>query len=376
MKDFKLFPEKFGVLPYVFLVYLVFPLLYMLEEDGWKAAIGYGLLLLFLVTYRQLYQAQSDRLYTVWLLILVGIIAALSLFYNPYNLFLGFFPANFLAWYDEEKQFRRAIGGFALFLVAMLLFFTMTEGVWNGLLFLPFAIVMLLSPYALRSHLEKAELAERLEEANEQIAALIKREERVRIARDLHDTLGHTLSLLSLQSQLVQRTVDRDPARAKEEAKTMERTTRAALAQVRTLVSEMREVRLFEALAEMEEALSTANVEFRLEGSGDLPVLPPVQENMIGMCLKELTTNIVRHSGASVCTVSFIEQKGRLDIRVHDDGIGLGGTRFGNGLTGIRERLGLIEATLDIAGTDDRGTDIRIVLPVLGRTTEREEVKT
>lgn len=366
---FRPFPKKFGLLPYIFLIYLVFPLLYMLEEDGWKAAIGYGLLLLFLVTYRQLYQTESDRVYTVWILILIGIIAILSFFYNPYNLFMGFYPANFLAWYDDEKQFRTGLAGFAIYLSGMFVFLIFELGILEALTFLPFAIVMLFTPFAVRSHREKELLAEKLQEAREEIAELIKREERVRISRDLHDSLGHTLSLLTMQSQLVQRAIDRDPERAKNEAKDMEKTARAALRQVRELVSEMRAIRLPEAFAEMAETLETADIRFRLEDEGEWGILTPVQENMLGMCLKEITTNVVRHSRASQCTLTIRKEKGGIGFFVRDDGIGIGGSRFGNGLNGIRERLALIDGTLEVDGKGG-GTTLRIRVPVIGMKKE------
>ena len=88
-----------------------------------------------------------------------------------------------------------------------------------------------------------------MDQANEQIKELIKREERVRIARDLHDTLGHTLSLITLQSQLVQRLAEKHPERAKAEAKEIEMTSRSALRQVRELVSDMRAITIAEELS-------------------------------------------------------------------------------------------------------------------------------
>lgn len=362
---FRLFPKKFGWLPYIFLIYLVFPLLNMMEEDGWKAAIGYGLLLLFLVTYRQLYQTESDRIYTVWLLTQIAIIAVLSFFYNPYNFYLGFYPANFLGWYDNEKLFRRAIAGFGLYLIGMFIYLIFGSGILTALTLLPFALVMLIMPFAVRSSREKEQLAEKLEEAREEISELIKREERVRISRDLHDSLGHTLSLLTMQSQLVQRAIDRDPGRAKDEAKDMEKTARAALRQVRELVSEMRSIRLPEAFAEMAETLDTAEIRFRVDNEGDWGILTPVQENVVGMCLKEITTNVVRHSRASSCTLIVQKEKGGILFSVRDDGIGIGDSRFGNGLNGIRERLTLIDGTLDVDGESD-GTSLRIRIPVIG----------
>ena len=114
---------------------------------------------------------------------------------------------------------------------------------------------------------ERMELKNQLNEANEQIKTLIKQEERVRIARDLHDTLGHTLSLITLQSQVIQR-IANDPDKVRAEAKEIEQTSRSALQQVRELVSDMRVSTIEEELVHMEQILAAGNIEFHCNVDG------------------------------------------------------------------------------------------------------------
>jgi two-component system sensor histidine kinase DesK len=116
------------------------------------------------------------------------------------------------------------------------------------------------------------ELEQELDEANQQIKELVKREERVRIARDLHDTLGHTLSLLTLKSQLVQRTIASDPERARKEAREMETTSRAALKQVRELVSDMKTATIAEELIHIQQILRAADITFEYMGGSDFSI--------------------------------------------------------------------------------------------------------
>ncbi|MEK5039346.1 sensor histidine kinase [Sporosarcina sp. FSL K6-3457] len=361
MEKFRVFPERYGVLPYIYLVYLVMPLYYVINETGLKAVIGYVLLLLFLVSYWQLYSLISQKSFSYWLAIQIAIVMILSVGYDPYNLFMGFFPANFIGWISDKKRFNRAL---LLFAIAITSTIIMQGVMYNYFYFLLFAIVMIGAPYGIRSMNERMDLEQQLDQANEQIKDLIKREERVRIARDLHDTLGHTLSLITLQSQLVQRIADKYPERAKTEAKEIETTARAALQQVRELVSDMRAITIAEELADMEQILKAASIQLHIGEETLKSELPPLQQNIIGMCLREAATNIVKHSGAQNCFVTFGYRAGNFTIIIQDDGIGVGeNDGEGNGLSGMRERLALIEGTLTIESVG--GTIVELAVPVI-----------
>ncbi len=340
------------------------PLYQVLNETGLKAIIGYGLLLFFLITYRQIYHAIAKKSFSYWLVLQIGIIVILSISYNPYNLLMGFFPSNFIGWYGNKKHFNRALIFFASAIILTMLILSYQGTMSELLSFLPFIIVMIGAPFGIRSMSKKMELEQQLEQANEQIKDFIKREERVRIARDLHDTLGHTLSLITLQSQLVQRIAEKHPERVKAEAKEIEMTARSALQQVRELVSDMRAIKISEELADMEQILKAAGIQFHMADETELSNLPPLQQNIIGMCLREATTNIVKHSGAENCFVTFGNARGNFTIAVKDDGVGVVEKKYeGNGLSGMRERLALIEGKLTI--DSGAGTTVRIAVPVI-----------
>lgn len=364
MKKFQFFPKKYGFYPYVFLCYLLMPLFHVVNETGLKAIIGYGLLLVFLASYRQLYYASNKNSFSYWLALQVGIVMILSISYNPYNLFMGFFASNFIGWYSDKKHFNRALIFFASAVILTMLILSYQGMMYDLLFFLPFIIVMIGAPYGIRSMNEKYELEQQLDQANEQIKDLIKREERVRIARDLHDTLGHTLSLITLQSQLVQRIGEKYPECVKAEAKEIEMTARSALQQVRELVSDMRAITITEELMDMEQILKAAGIQFKFQDESELAELPPLQQNIVGMCLREAATNIVKHSGAKNCFVTFRNTRGNFALTVKDDGVGFSENDIeGNGLSGMRERLALIEGKLTIeSGT---GTTVSIAVPVI-----------
>ncbi|MCR2822528.1 sensor histidine kinase [Lederbergia panacisoli] len=346
------------------MIYLALPTFYMREEQGLKAVIGYALILLFLVTYRQLYFLVPFKKFSIWLVLQFVILFILSIWFNPFNMFMGFFTANFIGWFPDKKLFKMALLSFAVVMALPILYFTLQGHLSDFYFFFPFLIVMLTTPFGIRSMNTKMELEQKLDQANQQIKELIKREERVRIARDLHDTLGHTLSLITLQSQLVQRLTEKAPERARQEAMQIESTSRSALSQVRELVSEMRSITISEEVADMEQILTAAGMEFHVQGYVDFSHIPLLQQNIIGMCLREAGTNIVKHSQAKKCIVTFEDMEGFLSISIKDDGVGLSEHhQKGNGLKGMKERLALIEGTFTISS--NKGTLLTITIPII-----------
>lgn len=218
-RSFRVFPERYGYFPYVFLIYLFLPAYFIAVESGLKMFIGWGLLLLFLVSYRQLYSSFESKAFTYWLIVQLGIIFIFTIYYDLNNVFLGFFTSYFLGWYRYNKSFLPAYILFALSLSLPIIF--KYEGLINSgsYYYLIYLIIMLIVPFGIKSMNSRIELEKELTEANEKIEELVKREERMRIARDLHDTLGHTLSLITLKSQLVSKLVKKDSERAGLEAK-------------------------------------------------------------------------------------------------------------------------------------------------------------
>ncbi len=195
--------------------------------------------------------------------------------------------------------------------------------------------------------------------ANDEIEHLAKVAERERIARDLHDVLGHTLSLITLKSELARKLVDRDPERAKQEMQDVETTSRAALADVREAIRGYRAEGIFEELARARAALETAGVAVRYHAD-KLP-LSPAQESVLALALREAVTNVVRHADARRCSVNLlgVDQVCRLEIA--DDGVG-GDAPEGNGLRGMRERLESIGGSLERFTRE--GTRLVIQLPL------------
>ncbi|PES85769.1 sensor histidine kinase [Bacillus anthracis] len=371
-KRIEIFPKHMGFFPYMFLVYLLFPIYHLAQVSGWKFVLGSGMLILFIITYRQLYFVQKT--FVLWACIQMVLIYLFALFYNPFMIFFGFFTASAMGFAPSKKAFRVLLCLLVVMLGAFV-FINMNQLTPTSLInIVPMFILMLLTPFGMRNFNQKKILRNQLNEANEQIKDLVKREERQRIARDLHDTLGHTLSLITLKSQLVEKLIVKNPERASVEAKEITQTSRTALKQLRELISDMRMITVEEELEQIKAILQAANIELEIKQETSASSLSPIEQNILGMCLREAVTNVVKHSKATRCIVSVLESQGELILTVEDNGIGLVDQNHdGNGIRGMKERIALIDGFVELDAINS-GTLLIVRVPVVIRT-GKDEVK-
>ena len=195
--------------------------------------------------------------------------------------------------------------------------------------------------------------------AQSEVEHLAKIAERERIARDLHDVLGHTLSVIALKSELASKLLDRDPARAAQEIREVNEVARDALAQVRSAVTGYRAAGLSAEFEAMRKAFDTAGVTLNVEAEAG--PLPPAHENALALALREASTNVLRHAQAKTCRVRLAYRNNAALLEIQDDGKG-GETREGNGLIGMRERVVALGGSLVRDGRS--GMRLEITLPL------------
>ena len=199
----------------------------------------------------------------------------------------------------------------------------------------------------------------RLQKAHEEIEHLAKVAERERIARDLHDVLGHTLSVIILKSELARKLIDHDPERAKAEIGDVEQTSREALADVRNTIRGYRGHSLEAELKQAKATLETAGVAVKCES--EEVRLTPAQESVVALVVREAVTNVVRHAQARNCHLRLMPVNGNCRVEIQDDGRG-GGAVEGNGLRGMRERIEALGGRLE--RENSVGTRLSIEFPL------------
>ncbi|HET6803906.1 MAG TPA: sensor histidine kinase [Frateuria sp.] len=229
---------------------------------------------------------------------------------------------------------------------------------WQAMLAIPCMTLII----GLVTHVERIEHEKdaALKLSHEEVRRLAATAERERIGRDLHDLLGHTLSLITLKLELSRKLFDRDTEAARREVIEAEKVARHALTQVRAAVTGIRATDLAAELASARLLLESSAVHLDY---GQPPCMPAEVERGLALVLREAATNIARHAAATRASVAFECIDGGLCLTVSDNGRG-GVLEEGNGLTGMRERVRAFGGRLQIHSQQGQGTRLRVVVPL------------
>lgn len=363
----------------MWVVFCILPFYFIVRSSSMlEIAVGIAMILSFFGSYVLSFLAKGWQVY-LWTSAQIAISVAMSALYGYvyFSLFLAFFIGNI----------RNKAGFFTLYTIHLVgTIATINYGfvTKNSLILsqFPFVLISLIAvillPISTYNRNKREQLEGQLENANKRISDLVKLEERQRIARDLHDTLGQKLSLIGLKSDLAVKLMSRDPEQAQAELMDVRQTARSALKEVREIVTNMRGARIEDEIIHMRQMLKAAQIELRLDGDPKGISTTLLNENVVSMCLKEAVTNIVKHSHATSCSVSIDSTDSELVIKVCDNGIGIakrGSGRIGagdasyqapgktgeNGLRGMQERLEFINGSLEIVSGN--GTTLLIRVP-------------
>ncbi|MFK8795247.1 sensor histidine kinase [Planococcus plakortidis] len=361
---YQIFPRNTWLSIYAWTIFCILPFFFIFRSSSPpEIAAGIILLVAFFIAYRLSFSSHSFLVY-LWVSVEMVInIAMIFLFGYVYlAIFLAFFIGNIRSKVGFFIIYGLHIGAtIAAIIYGLLVDFNlyMTQ--------LPFIILsvlgVILLPFNTYNRHKREKLEGALEDANKRISQLVLIEERERIARDLHDTLGQKLSLIGLKSDLAGKLLNKDPQRAAAEIQDVRQTARTALKEVRELVTDMRGTKLEDELLRIQQILKAADIDFVFYGSAKLNNTPLLMEHVLSMCLKEAVTNIVKHSEASRCTVLIKQTPNEILVQVQDDGVGFpeGNSLLqGNGLAGMRERLDFVNGQVDIEVMDGTTLNIRV----------------
>lgn len=372
---YQLFPKNTILSIFGWIAFCLLPFYFIFRSSSPSQIVfGIFLIVMFFTAYRLSFIKIGWTVY-----VSVGMEMAISIFmtiyfgYVYFSIFLAFFIGNI----------QNKVGFITIYIVHLsttivavaISFFSQAELFLSQLPFIILAIIgVILLPFNMYNRNKHEKLEHQLEDANEIIAQLIVVEERQRIARDLHDTLGQKLSLIGLKSDLARKLMVIKPEAAKSELDDIQQTARMALKEVRDLVSEMKGIKLNEEIIRVQQLLEVAKIDFQLEGTAEVENTPLYIENVLSMCLKEAITNVVKHSKATVCKVKIEQHADEWKINIEDNGVGIHKklrTVKGNGLQGMKERLEFVNGSLGVSAAN--GTIITIQIPQVTRQNEQGE---
>lgn len=367
-KWYQIFSKNTGLSPYVWIVFCILPFYFIFQfvSSTNEVILGIVMTIMFFFCYMRSFQSKGWQVY-MWTggQIIISIAMTLLFSYVYFAIFLAFIIGNI----------QNKAGFFTLYSIHLVTTLgTVNYGfvTQNKLLFTQFPFILIsvavviLLPFNKYNQIKQEKLEGKLEDANKRISELVKLEERQRIARDLHDTLGQKLSLIGLKSDLAGRLIRTNPEGALDELKDVHQTARAALKEVREMVTEMRGTRLEDELYRVKQILKAAGIECLVEGVPDSADTTLLAENVLSMCLKEAVNNVVKHSQAEQCIITIESSLSECVLKVRDNGVGIAALneKFlirGNGLRGMKERVEFVNGSLAVISHE--GTVVVIKVP-------------
>ncbi|ANN22136.1 two-component sensor histidine kinase [Amycolatopsis orientalis] len=347
-------PAKWVVLGLAFIVPSFIPTMVELTTDGITAEelVVAGLLLVYGACYLLFpFALPPSRRKTTYVFSVLMLLIGLALVFlhgnNPYILIY----ATAVLAFSLPPAWALILDGGALLLV-LGVHLILGKDDFGDLV----AVVSITAAMFFMANLVRA--VRKLEAANQEIATLAVAGERERLARDLHDILGHSLTTITVKAGLARRMLEsgKDDGRALEEIREVEGLTRSALSDIRATVSEYREVSLSAELAGARAALRAAEIDADLPHAVDN--VEPGLQRTFGYVLREAVTNVLRHSEAKRVTVRFGERW----LEIEDDGQAVEAPA-GNGLRGLTERLDAVGGTLEAAPRPGGGWLVRAEVP-------------
>lgn len=364
----RLIPESLGLgwTPFYTLGYLTFlflPFVLRWLGESWQGdadlAVAMWLTLASLVVFLPLYVI-AYRTSGAGSIACMLAIAAISYALLPWNVFANtylIYAAGFAA--TSGGPLWRRVAWLSAMLAGLLVEIVLLR--YPVFVFLITVIVSTAVFFGNHHYLETRRKRAELKLSHDEVRRLAALAERERIGRDLHDLLGHTLSLVALKSELAGKLIDRDPQAARRELLEVTRVARDALSQVRSAVTGIRAAGLAAELASARLFLESDGVAFRYELAA--ATLPAEIETVLAMTLREAVTNIQRHARARNALAQLCIEGDEAVLQVEDDGRG-GAIAPGNGLCGMRERIEALGGRLRVDSMPGQGTRIHAYVPL------------
>lgn len=354
-----LYPARLdlGWLPAAWLLYLCFlfvPLLFG-SMDNTRLLVTLASIPVFLALYLGSLRLNSR----VGLVTCVIAVAGLGFVVTPFNPFANTYIIYAVSMAAFAGPLRRVLP----MVLVLLALYALQSWLIGTHLFSPLITVVVGIPVYLSNYqwLQNRRKDAALRLTNDEVRRLAQVAERERIGRDLHDLLGHTLTLVTVKAGLARKLIDRDPVAAQAEIAEVERVAREALAQVRRAVTGIRSASLRPELASARLLLDGAGIDFQYSVA-DVE-LSPAQETGLALVLREGITNVHRHAGASRVEASLRRDGNQAVLTLIDDGKG-GAAASGNGLSGMDERLRALGGELRIESPPGQGTRLVASLPL------------
>lgn len=332
---------------YMPLAFLAFPVLgaFFFDYPTWTLGITF----LFLLSYLFLTHFEENILTNLCWIFMLLYIVYMTIYVDGGMMWFTFYFNSLLVFrfQDDYRSFRFISYDLAMLLM-MFVGMTLAEDIATRVMIFLVPVVN----YAILFHWMNARKNEAQEKAimekNRTINLLLAENERNRIGRDLHDTLGHVFAAMTLKTELALKQLEKEKYDlVKKELEELNQTSRSSMHDVRNIINNLKFRTLEEEIEQLEHFFAMTEIDYQLKNDLNLETMVPVLQSTLCMILRELSNNVIKHSQANQCRFHLFEKEGKVFVRVEDNGVGFE-KLTGNELQSIRDRLLLVEGKIQI----------------------------
>ena len=344
-KLLNLLKRKYGF--YLSLVFFIFPIAYILDGSYPKYVLF--LTILAITSYiGMLYTKNKILIFLEWFY-LIAYISYTTIVFYPMNILFSFYLSNLLVWHFQDKYYTYRTISFFITINCLTLYIIAnpTLNIGDKIVLFIFSSMCIITYFSQKYSYERHKLKNERLKHNEHINLLLAENERNRIGRDLHDSIGHTFVMLKLKAELAEKYLEKNNIEAaRKELKEISEISSASMTETRSIINKLKHRSINEELKVISDIMTMADISLDIKNN---VITSPSQlvEWTITMVLKELTNNVIKHSKANKCNIEINESSNNYTVIISDNGRGFESID-GTELASIRERIKLVNGVIDI----------------------------
>ena len=344
-KLLNLLKRKYGF--YLSLVFFIFPIAYILDGSYPKYVLF--LTILAITSYiGMLYTKNKILIFLEWFY-LIAYISYTTIVFYPMNILFSFYLSNLLVWHFQDKYYTYRTISFFITINCLTLYIIAnpTLNIGDKIVLFIFSSMCIITYFSQKYSYERHKLKNERLKHNEHINLLLAENERNRIGRDLHDSIGHTFVMLKLKAELAEKYLEKNNIEAtRKELKEISEISSASMTETRSIINKLKHRSINEELKVISDIMTMADISLDIKNN---MITSPSQlvEWTITMVLKELTNNVIKHSNANKCNIEINESNNNYTVIISDNGNGFENIN-GTELSSIRERIKLVNGVINI----------------------------
>ena len=332
---------------YLSLVFFIFPLVYVISGSYPKYTLP--LTILAIASYIGMLYTKNRVLVFIEWFYLIAYISYMTIVLYPTNILFSFYLSNLLVWHFHDKYFTYRTISFFITINALTLYMIANPkmNIADRIILFIFSSICIITYFTQKYGYERNKLKNERLKHNEHINLLLAENERNRIGRDLHDSIGHTFVMLKLKAELAEKYLEKNNIEAaRNELKKIGEISNSSMTETRSIINKLKYRSINEELKVISDIMTMADISLGIENN--ITTLPSqLVEWTITMVLKELTNNVIKHSNANKCNIEINESNSNYTVIISDNGNGFENIN-GTELSSIRERIKLVNGVINI----------------------------